>query len=186
MSPLQRWAVQAPPPAHLKSSPPRPFRWDPIQAPPLGPSLFYACSPPWSLRLPPEPRSRSRLLPRPPRDPGGHIHLGEDVLGDAGHPAIAVLVPEARPPPSRAAARGVGTHGGAPARPGHESLVSRGPRSAVVAAVTCAVGTMMSISRVGRTQARSVRASSRAPSQPGRRHAQPRAGTHAPPASCCA
>lgn len=110
--PTQRWAVRAPPPAHAPEVlSPRPFRWGPIQAPPLGPSLFYACSPPRGpFRCPRAPRTHVVNLLILPAIPAV-IHLGEDVLGDAGHPAIAVLVPggQARRPPGRP---GVGAHGG--------------------------------------------------------------------------
>lgn len=72
------------------------------------------------------------------------VHLGEDVLGDAGHPAIAVLVPGrwTRRPPGHT---GVGAHGGHQLGQVHRVSGVEGQCPAVVAVAVRRVGTTMHV-----------------------------------------
>lgn len=138
---------------HLKSSPHAHLGGTPFKPRPSAPPCSMPALPLGPFGCPRAPRTHVvdllLVLPAIP----AVIHLGEDVLGDAGHPAIAVLVPggQARRPPGRP---GVGAHGGHQLGQVHRISGVEGQRSAVVAVTMRRVGTMMCMVGVWGVQGR--------------------------------
>lgn len=129
-----------PPPAH----PPEPSPLAPSLCPP--PSVPWTFSWPWPLSPANSPTHVVDLLLILPVVPAV-THLREDLLGDVGHPAIAVLVPgaRARRPPG---CPGLGAHRGSQLSQVHRVPGVQGQCPAVVVVVVVAVGRVGPVMRV--------------------------------------
>lgn len=123
----------------LRPAPAKPSHCSPAPAPPAScPSRPSPCPSPAPRTCPTHVVDLLLVLPAVP----AVIHLGEHVLGDAGHPTIAVLVPGvcACHPPG---CPGVDTHRGPQLCQVHRVSGVEGQRPAVVAVTVCRVGAMM-------------------------------------------